>query len=211
MQYSWTATCIQTLLATALTFITVAAAARSSPEPTASRDVIDAVWHVQRFDFSYSSGRAFYDCHELQTRLATLLRTLGAHASVKVEMQCTGSSRVSRTRARIAVAVPVEATEENIRTATRFDARDRLVARLGGYALPTAPELERFPAQWRRVALTDSGRRRFAESECELLSAVQEQILPRLRVRNAPRLYCLPWATRVVQTLNVEALVPVGH
>jgi len=48
-------------------------------------------------------------------------------------------------------------------------------SRLRGHA-----DVKHFPAACRRVALAQGGRRRVAESECELLSDVQQQILPRL-------------------------------
>ena len=194
--------CAKMLVAIALVFATAAASAQTPSGP----DVVEAIWRVQQFDFAHSSARNFYDCDELRARLVRMLRTLGADESVTVEMQCA-QSRVSRVRARISVAVPVEATEANIRAATRFDARDSLVARLRGFTLPTAADVERFPAAWRRVALTQSGRRRFDDGECELLSDVQQQILPRLSVRGGATLYCPPWATRVSRTFEVEALV----
>jgi hypothetical protein len=45
------------------------------------------------------------------------------------------------------------------------------------------------------------------DGECELLSDVQQQILPRLSVRGGATLYCSPWATRVSRTFEVEARV----
>jgi hypothetical protein len=199
--------CVQTLTATALAFIATAACSQTSPAP---EEVITAIWSVQQLDFTYRSERGFYACNALQARLAEMLTRLGAHESVRVEMQCTGSRLVNSVRARISVVAPVEATEENVQAATSFDARDRLAARLKGFALPTAAEIERFPAAWRRVTLTESRRRRFDDSECELLSDVQQQILPLLSVRSVAPLYCSPWATRITRALEVEALLRVS-
>lgn len=39
------------------------------------------------------------------------------------------------------------------------------------------------------------------------LLSVQAQIFPRLRIRDSGTLHCLPWASRVTQTLDVEVLV----
>lgn len=198
--------CIQVLMASVLALNAVAASA-----PTSSgRDVIEAIWRVQDFDFTYRSARNFYDCDDLRASLGELLRTLGAHESVRIQMRCTGFGGIASYRAHISVAVAVEATDENIRAATRFDARERLVARLGGFTLPTAANVERFPAAWRSVAFSVSGQHRPNESDCELLSEVQQQIFPRLSVRSAARLYCLPWASRVTQRLEVQALVRVS-
>jgi hypothetical protein len=197
----------QTLTATALAFIATAACSQPARAP---EKVITAIWSVQQLDFTYRSARGFYACNALQARLAGMLMRLGARESVKVEMECTGSGLVNSVHARISVAAPVEATEENVQAATSFDARDRLTARLNRFALPTAAEIERFPAAWRRVTLTESRQRRFDESQCELLSDVQQQILPRLSVRNVTPLYCSPWATRIARGLEVDALVRVS-
>jgi hypothetical protein len=198
----------RTLLATILIFVAAAACAQT-PSP-ASQDVIDAIWRVEQFDFNYRSARGFYACDELQARLARMLISLGAHESAKVELRCTGGRLVSNVRAHISVAVPVEATRENVQAATTFDARARLLARLGRYGLPTAAHVQHFPAAWRRVYVTANGRRRFGASECELLSQVQQQIFPQLRVRSSVELYCMPWATHVTQTLEVKTLVRIA-
>jgi hypothetical protein len=104
----------------------------------------------------------------------------------------------------------VEATRENIQAAITFDARARLLARLGKYRLPTAAQVEHFPAAWRRVSVTTNGRRRFGAGDCELLSEVQQQIFPQLRVRSSVQLYCVPWATHITQTLEVETLMRIA-
>lgn len=197
------------LIATALSQTSLGSEFSASRD-TGSRDVIDAIWRVQHVDFNHRSARGLYACDALQASLEHMLMTLGAHESLSVRMQCTRTIGVNAVRARITIAIPVEATEENVRAATRFDMRARLAARLGGFSLPTAADIERFPAAWRRIALARDGRFRFAESDCELLSDVQTQILPRLSVRSLRRLHCVPWATRITQTLEVEALVPIS-
>jgi hypothetical protein len=173
--------------------------------------VIEAPWRVQQFDFDYRTTRGSYACAALQARIADVLTALGAHESVRVEMSCAGFRQITGVRARISVAVPVEATEENLQAATDFDARTRLLARLGKVRLPTAAHIERFPAAWRRVPLGPGGRHRFDASDCELLSEVQQQIFPQLRVRSGAKLYCVPWATRTKQTLEAVALVRVSE
>ena len=199
---------VRKLLATALVLVSAAAPAQTSS--TASRGVIEAIWRVQQFDFDYRTTRGSYACDALRARLANVLRALGAHESVRVEMSCAGPRQITGVRARISVAVPVEATEENLQAATAFDARTRLLARLGKLRLPTAAQVERFPAAWRRVPLGPRGRYRFDAGDCELLRDVQQQIFPQLRVRSGAKLYCVPWATRMTQTLEAVALVRVS-
>lgn len=197
--------CIQVLMTSALALSAVAASA-----PASDRAVIAAIWRMQQFDFTYRSARNFYDCDDLRASLAELLKTLGAHESVRIQMRCAGFGGIASYRAHISVAVAVEATEENIRAATSFDPREHLVARLGGFTLPTAANVKRFPAAWHSVVLPVGEGHPSNEGECELLSEVQQQIFPRLSVRSVARLYCLPWATRVTQRLEVEALVRVS-
>jgi hypothetical protein len=193
--------------ATTVAFIAVAAcSASATARPAASDDDVDekvvtAIWRVQQLDFNFGDTRGFYTCDALRDKLKAILQTLGAHGSARLELRCNGRDEVDSVRARILVAVPTEATEENIRAATSFGTRERLAARLNGFSLPTAVDIERFPAAWRRVRIKDR--------HCELLSDVQQQILPQLSARSSKQLDCAPFAMRLKRTLEVEALVRI--
>src|SRR5262245_7554241 len=107
-----------------LTVFTIATASTSSAAPT-----VEAIWHVQRFDFSYRPDSNYYSCQELTARVAAILRAVGAHPESQVMADC-GSGVRSSIRARITVASPVEATAEHVRVATAFTPSQELLAHL---------------------------------------------------------------------------------
>jgi hypothetical protein len=78
----------------------------------------------------YNSTTVRYSCGNLQRRIAQILQAVGAHASMGVEIGCNSGELVRYSNVHLTLAVPVEATEENLRAATNFDTRDELVARL---------------------------------------------------------------------------------
>ena len=115
---------------------------------------IDAIWHIERIDFAYHSSTVRYECGALQRRIAEILHAVGAHARIGVELTCVSGDMVRHAGAHLTLAVPVEATAENVAAATDYDTRDELIARLRQEQLPSANDIERFPASWRTVALT---------------------------------------------------------
>jgi hypothetical protein len=180
------------------------------PAWPAPERVIEAIWRVQHIDFRYDSPRYQYTCDALKNKVRAILRTIGAHEALIIDASCSGDLIVQQLRARISLATPVEATAENVRAATTFDARDELVAKLGDKRLPTAADLERFPASWRRVSLPRDGRLHLEAGDCELLKSIRKQVLPRLGVdvRDWGR-RCSLEATRVQAGYEVEALLPI--
>ena len=62
---------------------------------------------------------------------------MGAHATIGVELGCRSGELVRYANVHLTLAVPVEASEENVRAATDFGTRDELVARLRQSQLPT--------------------------------------------------------------------------
>jgi hypothetical protein len=146
----------------------------------------------------------------LQRRIAAILQAVGAHASVGVELGCSGGELVRYSNVHLTLAVPVEATEENLRAATNFDTRDQLVARLHQTQLPSAEQITRFPASWRTVALTRSPPLSLGPGDCDLLRAMRDDVFPRLHVRVVSSgLRCGGGAdTRIPPRINVNALMP---
>ena len=176
----------------------------------ASERVIEAIWRVRHVEFRYDNHRYQYTCDALKNKVRAILRSMGAHKALTIDAGCSGDLFVQQMRARISLAAPVEATTENVLAATTFDERDQLIAKLRDQRLPTAADLERFPASWRRVSLSRESRLHLDAGDCELLNSIREQVLPQLsvNVRDWGR-RCSLEATRVQARYEIEALMPV--
>lgn len=177
----------------------------ASPDAT-----ITAIWKVENIEFVYSSSTVRYTCEALRWRIAAILQTVGAHARMAIELSCANGERVKYANARIRLATPVEASEENVRAATDYDTRDELVARLQHKELASAEDIERFPASWRTVALTRTPPLSLGPGDCDLLRAMRDQVFPRLRVRVVSSgLNCGGGPdTRITPRIRVNALLP---
>ena len=105
-----------------------------APAPDAT---VVAIWQIERIEFAYSSTSVRYSCGNLQRRIAAILQAVGAHSRIGVELGCTSGELVRYANVHLTLAVPVEASEENVRAATDFGTRDELVARLHQSQLPT--------------------------------------------------------------------------
>jgi hypothetical protein len=171
---------------------------------------IDAIWHIERVDFAYQSNTVRYECGALQRRIAEILHSVGAHARVGVELTCVRGDMVRHAGAHITLAIPVEATAENVAAATDYDTRDELVARLRQEQLPGANDIERFRASWRSVALTRNPPLSLGPTDCDLLRSMRDQVFPRLRVRVVSSgLNCGGGSdTRIQPRIHVNALMP---
>jgi hypothetical protein len=182
----------------------VSVAEEAPPDPP-----ITAIWHIQQIDFVYTSTSVRYSCGNLQRRIAEILQAVGAHASMGVELGCHGGELVRYSNVHLTLAVPVEATDENLRAATDFDTRDKLVARLHQTELPSAEQIMRFPARWRTVALTRSPPLSLGPGDCDLLRAMRDEVFPRLHVRVVSSgLRCGSGSdTRIPPRINVNALM----
>lgn len=170
----------------ACTFALYANASTDS-DPIEAR--VEAIWRVQSFDF-YHSASVAYSCGALRGKIAAILKLAGAHASSIVEVECNGTM-LRTAQARITLASPVEATPENVRRATTFDGRAELLARMANISLPTAVDIEHFPATWRRVSLRGPGPSRLDASDCELLRGMIKQVFPKLSTRVRGRPLCI--------------------
>jgi hypothetical protein len=176
----------------------------------AADETIAAIWQIERIEFVYHSSTVRYSCGNLQRRIAAILQAVGAHTTIGVELGCRSGDLVRHANVRLALAVPVEATEENVRVATDFDTRDELVARLRHKQLPSANDVARFPASWRTVALARSPPLSLGPGDCDLLRAMRDDVFPRLRVRVVSSgLHCGGGAnTRITPRIQVNALMP---
>jgi hypothetical protein len=192
----------------ALTALT--GAVLSSVVARAADDSIAAIWQIERIEFVYHSSTVRYSCGNLQRRIAAILQAVGAHSTIGVDLGCRSGDLVRHANVRLTLAVPVEATEENVRVATDFDTRDELVARLRHKQLPSANDIARFPASWRTVALARSPPLSLGPGDCDLLRAMRDDVFPRLRVRVVSSgLHCGGGAnTRITPRIQVNALMP---
>jgi hypothetical protein len=182
----------------------------SSVVARAADDSIAAIWQIERIEFVYHSSTVRYSCGNLQRRIAAILQAVGAHSTIGVDLGCRSGDLVRHANVRLTLAVPVEATEENVRVATDFDTRDELVARLWQKQLPSANDIARFPASWRTVALARSPPLSLGSGDCDLLRAMRDDVFPRLRVRVVSSgLHCGGGAnTRITPRIQVNALMP---
>jgi hypothetical protein len=176
--------------------------------PTAA--TVAAIWQIERIEFAYHSATVRYSCGNLQRRIAAILQAVGAHSRIGVELGCRSGELVRTANVRLTLAVPVEATEENVRAATDYDTQDELVARLRQTQLPSANDIARFPASWRTVALTRSPPLSLGPGDCDLLRAMRDEVFPRLRVRVVSSgLRCGGGAdTRITPRIDINALMP---
>jgi hypothetical protein len=176
----------------------------------AADDSIAAIWQIERIEFVYHSSTVRYSCGNLQRRIAAILHAVGAHSTIGVDLGCRSGDLVRHANVRLTLAVPVAATEENVRVATDFDTRDELVARLRHKQLPSANDIARFPASWRTVALARSPPLSLGPGDCDLLRAMRDEVFPRLRVRVVSSgLHCDGGAnTRIKPQIRVNALMP---
>ena len=142
----------------------------------------EAIWRIQEFDLHIRSAQRYHSCSSLHQKISGILAAVGA-GSVIVKLSCSKDQLTNETFARVAAAAPVDATAENIRAATTFDARQQLLARVREVQLPTANDIERFPAEWRKVSLTRVASLHLGAGDCELLQGMNEQIFPRLSIR----------------------------
>jgi hypothetical protein len=182
----------------------------ATADDTAEEAPVSAIWQIQRIDFVYNSSTVRYSCGNLQRRIAAILQAVGANARMGVELGCNSGDLVRYADVHLTLAMPVEATEENVRAATNFGTRDELVARLHQTQLPSANDIVRFPATWRTVALTRSPPLSLGPGDCDLLRAMRDDVFPRLHVRVVSSgLRCGGGSdTRITPRIHVNALIP---
>src|SRR5262245_44156555 len=149
--------CLMLRLALSVPAIVSALCMACAPLPKATAPNLDtavavtAIWRMQNVNFDYHGTSARYSCSGLRAKIRSILRAVGAHESLLVEIRCNAGEFPRVARAHIVVATPIEATEENVRAATTYDSTDQLVARLRGVRPLTANDIQRFPAVWRRI------------------------------------------------------------
>jgi hypothetical protein len=198
------------LTAVAALVVTLGASSAHANTDVANGEPIDAIWRQHRVNFEFHSFNVRYSCDGLQQKLGMILKAMGAHRDVAVEINCPGGSLVGSANALVTLKLPVAATEENVRAATTYSTEQQLVARLRSVQLPSANDLPRFTAQMRTVTLTRDRRLHLDSGDCDLLSGVRDQLLPQLGIAVTDAGFrCFGGATRTRPLFRIATLVPV--
>jgi hypothetical protein len=143
---------------------------------------VEAVWMPQKLTFQYRADGVMFNCSSLRQKVERVLLKVGARARTMVRsFDCSELSHIVRVD--ISLESPVEATEENVRRITDFTTREELIARVRGVKLPTAADLERFPAVWKEIPLGKDSRIGLTRGDCALLQQLRTYVLPRLGVQ----------------------------
>jgi hypothetical protein len=185
------------LAAMLLTSVIAAAQSTAPPQP------VRAIWRTQTIEFRFQTERQRFRCEELAARLIRIVSILGAHLNARTQLNCTdglGSGVVGD----LVITSPIEATSENLQLVlSDITTTDKLAARLNRKPDP-GTLIRVFPAQWTQVS---SKRSKLHAADCELLRAVERQLLPALRLRNAD--VSAACSAHKIPTLSAVALVRI--
>jgi hypothetical protein len=186
-----------------------AAAAHAAADKNAEA-TITAVWKVHQLEFAYDSPNISYECESLQKRIKQILEAVGAYSKMVVETtHCRRKEQVRRTDIRLSLAMPAEATEENMQSAAEFDVNQEIVARVRSTPLP-ASDVKVFPATWRTLTLSNSAPAKLVAGDCDLVRALRDQVFPQINVRvigSGMNCGANP-DTRIQPKMRVRALMP---
>jgi hypothetical protein len=169
---------------------------------------IHAIWRSQQVALIHRADATLYRCSDLASRVTAILRAIGARSEVNAGPPCVDytTSQVLN----LVLTSPMPATDENVAAATAFTPTQRLVAEVRRESLPTANDIERFPATWQTVRLMRTRSFRLALADCELLHSVREQIFPKLSLRIPSNgLNCPRGSTSIQPRVVIEALIRV--
>lgn len=179
------------------------AMAQSQPAP----DLVEAVWKPQQLRFAYRGYNTFYTCDGLREKLQVILGRLGARDGVRIlSYDCIDGGGPAQFQ--IGFDSPVEATPENVRLLTTFDATQRLAARTRAEQLPTAESLQRFAATWQTISFARDPKMKLSAVDCELVRQLRKSILPQLSVKvQADKVRCSMFGPVGAPRLTVDALI----
>jgi hypothetical protein len=195
---------VRTALAGSCILAAVLSHAAYAAADTAS--AVQAVWQPVEIKYSYVGFTTAYNCDAFESKVKTILLTLGANPLTKVQANgCININRPSRNFfVTITTATPIAASEakdpDNKATA-------ELTERLTGKKDPL--KTDPFPAQWKTVDLSRERRLNLEPGDCELMEGLRDKVLPKLGVKVvAQNISCTP-GNLSIQTpqLSVSALV----
>ncbi len=177
-----------------------------APAAASQSGALDSVWKAQRITLSYRGSTTFYTCDLFERNVRLAMNVLGAHPHMLLDRSHCTSREIRLT---VTFKSPIEADEKNLRELTTYSAQHELVARLNGVSLPSAADLQRFPAEWSEISFAGNPRLRLTASDCEFVDNLRRQLLPHIRVRVVSnRLFCSPGSLAIAgPKLRVVALV----
>jgi hypothetical protein len=170
---------------------------------------MSAVWQVQRIGFHFSSTNIYYSCDGFRQKVQAIMRATGARNDVSVDLRCRSGDVINNAVTVITVATPIEATAENVSALTTYSSEAQLAARLNRVQLPTANDIERFPADWRKVNVNRTRGAKLEAGDCDLIDGLIEQVFPHLPIRVLKRRTSCSQGSvsRMSPTLHVAALM----
>ncbi|MGH8174878.1 MAG: hypothetical protein ACREV5_01285 [Steroidobacter sp.] len=171
--------------------------------------IVDAVWKPQRVNFEYRGYGTLYTCGSLEDKLEAILERIGAREDLRVGGYAC-DDQIGIARFHIDFNSPVEATPDNIRALTAYDARDVLIARARAETLASPEDLAHFPAIWKTVSFARDRKLKLQAGDCELVRQLRRQVLSRMSVRIVTdRVHCSSAFGNIgPPRLTVSALVP---
>jgi hypothetical protein len=180
------------------------AAYAGSPDSAQS---VQSVWKPVEIKYSYVGFTTAYDCDAFESKVKSILLTLGAAPQTKVQANGCINTRPSRNFfVTVTTATPIPASEaqEPPNKATK-----ELAERLTGKTDPL--KTDPFPAQWKTVDLSRDRRLNLEPGDCELMEGLKKEVLPKLSVKVvADRVTCTPHSLSITTPqLTVSALVPL--
>lgn len=119
------------------------------------------------------------------------------------------SGTSSHITARISLAAPAVANEQNIRHATTFDAEQQLLASMKSEALPTPSTITVFAAAWTPVLVKSRGDFRLEADDCDLLRQLSQQVFPAIGVKVMRKVNCSV-AKISKPSVDIQALMPIA-
>jgi hypothetical protein len=181
----------------AILMVPMISTAQIAPAP----ETVPAIWRTQTVDFKFRSERQRFRCEEFGARLARIVGALGVHLNTQTQLRCHEGA----VSGELTFTSPIEATQANFELVLKeITAADKLAARLNRKPDP-GTQIRVFPAQWTHVSSKPS---RLHAADCELLSAIERQLLPVLTLRNAE--VSAACAAHKIPTLRAVALVRVN-
>ena len=188
-------------------FIPLGAYAAESADGAAP---VQSVWQPQEIKYSYTGFTTAYNCDAFESKLKSILKTLGAHPETKVRATGCDFNRPSRNFfVTVTTATPVPASEEavkRIKSAGYSESQQKLLERLG---TKQAVSSDQFPAQWKTVDLGNDRKLDLQPGDCELMEGLRDHVLPKLDMKVVSnKVHCTPKQLSIqTPELKVSSLV----
>lgn len=199
---------VRARLAGACILAAVLSQAAYAGSPDTAANSVQAVWKPVEIKYSYVGFTTAYNCDAFESKVRSILLTLGAPALTRVQANgCVDMNRPSRNFfVTITTATPIPASEAQ---EPANKAEKELAERLTGRKDPL--QTDPFPAQWRTVDLSRDHRLDLQPGDCELMEGLSKDVLPKLSVKIvSDRVSCTPHNLSIqTPQLTVSALMPL--